>query len=77
MVVFVQVSQIANSVNKVILSCSVTLSLIGGIRGISLKNITYNLVIAELPNIELKTSSFQWKLLRRRRRFLKTRCSAH
>jgi hypothetical protein len=47
MVVFVQVSLIANSVNKVICSRSVTLSLIGGIRGTPLKNISYNLVIAD------------------------------
>jgi hypothetical protein len=43
-VVFVQVSQIANPVNEVIRSRSVTLSLI---RGIPLKNIAYNLVIAD------------------------------
>ena len=47
MVVFVQVSLKANSVNIVIHSRSVTLSLIGGIRGIPLKNIAYNLVIAD------------------------------
>ena len=38
---------IANSVNKVIRSRSVTLLLIGGIRGIPLKNIAYNFVVAD------------------------------
>jgi hypothetical protein len=46
-------------------SRSVTLSLIGGIRGILLKNIAYNLVIADSYQIiELKTSSDQWKLFK-------------
>ena len=44
--VFVQDSYIANPVNKFIRSRSVTLSLIGGISGIPLKNIAHNLVIA-------------------------------
>jgi hypothetical protein len=53
------------AVNKVIFRRSVTLSLIGGIRGIPLKNIAYNLMIADkLPNIEPKTSSDQWKLFK-------------
>jgi hypothetical protein len=46
-------SIIANSVNKVICSRSVTLSLIGGIREIPLKNIAYNLVIADSSFINL------------------------
>ena len=55
----------SKSVNKVIRSRSVTLSLIGGIRGIPLKSITYNLVIADSYQIiELKTSSDQWKLFK-------------